>query len=443
MRMQAGEVAAAVGGSLVGVNVEIDGVTIDSRAVHGHPLFVPVVAERDGHDFIGDAVAAGSVAYLTSRDDQLPSEGEATAIVVSDTTAALLDIGRVARRHLPERVVGITGSVGKTSTKDLLVGVLSGTFRTAASERSFNNELGVPLTLANAADDVEAVVVEMGARGVGHIALLCDVASPTIGVITAVGAAHLEQFGSIEQVAEAKGELIESLPVSGTAVLNLDDPLVAAMASRSRASVLGFGIVNGDVRAEKVRVDEELRASFTLVTAWGSVEVAMAVHGRHQVGNALAAAAAGLACGTPLDGVAAGLAGASISALRMDLVRTATGLTILNDAYNANPTSVRAALRSLVEIPARRRVAVLGPMAELGMRSPALHREIADEAASRGVRLVSVGAPEYGVTGDDAVDSVVAAAERLGDLQEGDAVLVKASRVARLERLVDLLGGPA
>ena len=228
MRLRATDIAAATDGGLHGDDVTVSGVAIDSRQVVGGELFVPLVAERDGHDFVPAAVARGAALVLTQQ--RVPTD--VPSVAVADTAAALLDVGRLARRHLGSLVVGITGSVGKTSTKDLAAAALARRYRTAASEKSFNNELGVPLTLANAPDGTEAAVVEMGARGRGHIALLCDVARPTVGVVTAVVHAHTEMFGSIEEVAVAKGELVESLPAAGTAVLNGDDPRVAAMARR-------------------------------------------------------------------------------------------------------------------------------------------------------------------------------------------------------------------
>ncbi|MEJ7585225.1 MAG: Mur ligase family protein, partial [Acidimicrobiales bacterium] len=282
MRFSAAEVAAAVAGVLHGDDVEICGAAIDSRLVTGGELFVPVVADRDGHDFVATAVERGA-AHLTARivDDDSPRP----VIAVADTATALLEVGRLARSRLPDRVVGITGSVGKTSTKDLLATVLARRFVTAASERSFNNELGVPLTLANAPEGTEAAVIEMGARGPGHIALLCDVARPTVGIVTAVVDAHLEMFGSLDGVARAKGELVEALTATGAVILNADDPLVAAMADRTSAAVLCFGESGGDVRAEAVTLDGELRATFTLATGGGRAPVTLAVRGRHQVAN--------------------------------------------------------------------------------------------------------------------------------------------------------------
>jgi UDP-N-acetylmuramoyl-tripeptide--D-alanyl-D-alanine ligase len=433
MRWRASEVAAATLGVLRGPDVDLDGVTIDSRAVRPGQLFVPIVGDRDGHDFVAAAREAGAAAHLTSRSDR---EGPEPSIAVADTATALLDVGRLARTGLADRVVGITGSVGKTTTKDLLAATLAGRYSTAASERSFNNELGVPLTLANAPAGTEATVVEMGARGRGHIALLCDVARPTIGVVTVVAGAHLAEFGSIEHVAAAKAELVEALPAGGTAVLNADDPLVAAMARRTGATVRTFGETAGDVRAEGVTVDAELRAAFRLVAGEGSAGVRLAVHGRHQVTNALATATAALAAGCDLAEVAAGLSTATVSGLRMELRRTPAGALVLDDSYNANPTSMVAALEALAALPARRRVAVLGVMAELGPGSAEAHRRIGERARELGVELIPVAAPDYGVPGAADVEEAV---DRLGRLGEGDAVLVKGSRVAGLEVLAAAL----
>ncbi len=254
MLLRATEIADAVGGDVEGDDVEVASVTIDSRLATPGSLFVAIVAERDGHDYVVDAVAAGAVASLTAR----AVEVDATHIVVDDTDRALLDLGRHARSRLPDRIIGITGSVGKTTVKDLTRAALAAQYDTHANERSFNNELGVPLTLANTPERTEAVVVEMGARGRGHIALLCDVARPTIGVVTAVELAHTELFGAIEEVAAAKAELVEALPSHGVAVLNADRPLVASMANHTDARVLTFGLdaPGVDVTAESIEIDD-------------------------------------------------------------------------------------------------------------------------------------------------------------------------------------------
>ncbi|MGW9263907.1 UDP-N-acetylmuramoyl-tripeptide--D-alanyl-D-alanine ligase [Gordonia terrae] len=435
MHFRASEVAEAVGGELLGPDVQIDGASIDSRSVRPGQLFVPIVAERDGHDFIPAALDGGATAYLTSRTD--PVGG--TAIRVPDTALALADLGRAVRARIPDRVVGITGSVGKTSTKDLLAGVLSTTYRTAASERSFNNELGLPITLAAAADDVEAVVLEMGARGIGHIDLLCSIGSPTVGVITRVEGVHLELFGDIESVARAKGELVESLPADGIAVLNADHRYVAAMADRTSARVLRYGLSpDADVYASDIVMDDELRASFRLHTPWGSTDVRLGARGEHQVPNALAAAAAGGGLGVPVDDIATGLLGAQLSGLRMELATSSSGVVVLNDAYNANPTSMSAALRSLAALAATRRVAVLGTMAELGADSAAQHQAIALEARDLGIEVIAVAETGYGDTARHVSDVDGVTAE-LGALDEGTAVLVKGSRVAALERVAQAL----
>jgi UDP-N-acetylmuramoyl-tripeptide--D-alanyl-D-alanine ligase len=433
MRFSATDIGAAAGGSVHGDGAtEVDGVAIDSRSVRGGELFVPIVAERDGHDFIAAAVAAGAAAVVTQ--ERVP-EG----VVAIAVAAALLDVGRLARRRLGTMVVGITGSVGKTSTKDLLAVCLSRRWRTAASERSFNNELGVPLTLANAPEGTQATVVEMGARGRGHVALLCDVARPTIGVVTAVVPAHTEMFGSIEEVAAAKGELVETLPAAGTAVLNADDARVAAMAARTAARSLLYtvdGTAGADLVAEGLRLDDELRGHFMLRSPFGSAEVRLVARGEHQVGNALAAAGAAFACGVAVEEVAAGLGDAVLSPWRMDLRRAPSGALVLNDSYNANPASMAAALRSLAAVPARRRVAVLGLMAELGDRSQVEHEAVVALADELGIDIIPFETVAYGAPAAEGIDGALAA---LGDLGDGDAVLVKGSRVAGLERVADAL----
>jgi len=251
-----------------------------------------------------------------------------------------------------------------------------------------------------------------------------------------VAGVHLEAFGSIDDVATGKGELVVALPPDGTAVLNADDARVAAMAARTEATVLTFGQEGGEVRAAHVSLDEHLHPTFELRTPWGVADVRLAIAGRHQVVNALGAAAAGLALGVSLDDVVTGLGGARLSALRMDLVTADAGYRVLNDSYNANPTSMAAALRSIEELPAARRFAVLGTMAELGPDEAAEHHAIGVLAQELGIHLITVDQPWYGTVGDDAVADVDAAVTRLRDLGlgDGDVVLVKASRSAGLDR---------
>jgi UDP-N-acetylmuramoyl-tripeptide--D-alanyl-D-alanine ligase len=436
VRFRASELASALGGTLDGDDVVADGVSTDSRALSPGQLFVPIVAERDGHDFVADALRAGAVAYVTSR----PSIG-GSAIVVDDTGRALYAVGAVARGRLPapERVVGITGSVGKTTTKDLLANVMRERFVTGATLRNLNNELGVPLTLANAPDGAEALVVEMGARGLGHIRSLCVLVRPTVGLVTAVAGVHTELFGSIDEVAVGKRELIEALPASGTAVLNADDPRVAAMSAFTTAAVLRCSMAaapDADVAATGIALDDDLRPSFTLHTPWGDAGATLEVRGVHQVANALMAAAAGLVCGVDLDAVVRGLGRPGESAGRMAVHRTASGAVVIDDTYNASPASMSAALRALAALPADRRVAVVGTMAELGATAVEDHLAIGALAISIGIDLIAVDEATYGVTLVDGIDGALRA---LGPLAPGDAVLVKASRSARLERVVERL----
>ncbi|HEV2760623.1 MAG TPA: UDP-N-acetylmuramoyl-tripeptide--D-alanyl-D-alanine ligase [Acidimicrobiales bacterium] len=431
MRLPVTYVASATGGEAWGPDATVDGACIDTRLIRPGQLFVALRGARDGHQFVDAALAGGAAACLV---EHRPPSG--TCIVVPDTFAALTDLATGARERLPARVVGITGSVGKTSTKDLLAAALGRCWRVSASPKSFNNELGVPLTVLETPDDTEVVVVEMGARGKGHVAALCAVARPLVGVVTTVGVSHAEFFGTVQDIARAKGELVEALPAEGTAVLNAEVPLVAAMAERAVARVLTFGLVTGDVRAEEVTLDEDLRPRFRLRSPWGDAGVALAVRGHHQVANALAAAAAALACETPIEDVASGLGDAHLSPWRMQLERSPSGALVLNDAYNANPLSMEAALRGLAALPAERRTALLGIMAELGDVGPAEHARMGALAAELGIRVIAVAAPAYG--GEPAADADDALA-RLGPIGPGDAVLVKGSRAAGLESVAGTL----
>ena len=423
----ASQAAAAIGGRLVGPDTVFDGADFDSRSIRPGQLFVPIVAERNGHEFIGQARAAGAVAHLTSEPDSFRRDG--TAIEVADTGRALLALAQWARQQLDARVVGVTGSVGKTTTKDMIAAACSVGRRTAANPKSFNNDQGLPVTILDAPDDTEVLIVEMGMRGFGEISRLCDVARPDIGVVTVVGHSHTELVGGIEGVATAKGELVEALPPGGTAILNADDDRVAAMASRTGADVITFGWA-GDVRPADVELDENARARFVVHSPWGRAHVTLPVPGMHMVSNAVAALAVAGVVGVDLDEAAASLAAASVSEMRMEISTAGSGATVVNDAYNANPTSMAAALDALAVMGAARRIAVVGTMAEIDDPAPA-HREIARRAAELGIELVAVGTDLYGV--GPAEDPLAA----IGPVGEGDVVLVKASRSVGLERIVD------
>ncbi|MEO7371183.1 MAG: UDP-N-acetylmuramoyl-tripeptide--D-alanyl-D-alanine ligase, partial [Ilumatobacteraceae bacterium] len=353
MRFRASGVAAATRGRLVGPDADIDGVGFDTRTLRTGQLFVPLVAERDGHDFIDDALGTGAAAYLTSR----PSLG-GTAIEVDDTLRALTDLATQMRRSFDGTVIGITGSVGKTSTKDMAWAALAASRRTAANERSFNNEQGLPTTILNAADDAEVMVLEMGMRGFGEIEALCRIALPHIGVVTRVAEAHSDRVEGIEGVARAKAELIESLPANGVAILNADDHRVRAMRRSSSAATLLFGeAADADVRVRGLVLDELARPSFFVDSPWGTVDVRLSISGRHMAVNAAAALACVGAVGGDVGAGAAALAVVGLTAMRMQVDRSQSGALILNDTYNANPTSMRAAIDALVDMPAARRVA--------------------------------------------------------------------------------------
>jgi len=467
VRLSVEEVAAVTGGTVLSgaPNTSVAGVSIDSRTLSPGALFVALRAQRDGHDFLPGAFERGAAGALVSRREALADIPAGAAVVlVSDTAAALTALGRLARDRLEGvPVVGITGSTGKTSTKNLTAAALSAGLATCASPGSFNNEIGLPLTLLSATEATEAVVAEMGARGIGHIAALAEMARPTVGVITNIGIAHTEFFGSRDDVARAKGELLEALPAGGAAVLNADDDMTPGLVRRSPAPVLTAGAGPlADVRVSGITLDADLRPSFRLDTPWGGTDVpTLAVRGAHQAGNAALAVAVAGVLGVGLEAAASGLVHATGSPWRMELSRTPAGLVVLNDAYNANPASMAAALEALGALSVRgpgcprndsgRRYAVLGPMAELGACSDEEHRRLGRLAAACGLAaLVAVG-PEAGPLVESAreggaevivVDGPEAAVEALAPrLRAGDAVLVKASRVAGLERVAAALEG--
>ena len=434
MKLLASDLANAIGGRLVGSDTEIDGATFDSRQVLHHQLFVPIVAERDGHDFISDALKAGAAAYLTSRPELIEGLG-GSAIVVDDTAQALIDAARWGRTQFLAStvVVGVTGSVGKTSTKDLIVAALSSAKRVVANVRSFNNEQGLPVTILNASLATEVLVLEMGMRGLGQIDDLCRIARPHIGIVTRVGEAHTELVGGIEGVAQAKGELIEALPPQGVAILNADDERVIAMRSRSVAPVLSFGVsATADVRITELRLDAHGCALFDVSTPSGSATVNLSIPGRHMALNAAAAIAVGEALGVNLELMVESLRSASISDRRMQSKTTKNGALLLDDCYNANPTSMAAAIETLAQIPATRKVALLGVMAEIENPEMA-YAEIARLAQENKIDIIAVGTSGYGTT-SLTVDEAI---EQLTQCDSSVAILVKGSRVAALERVVD------
>ncbi|MFF0104402.1 UDP-N-acetylmuramoyl-tripeptide--D-alanyl-D-alanine ligase [Streptomyces hirsutus] len=449
------EIAEVVGGQTYDIpdpSVPVTGPVVrDSREVVPGSLFVAFAGERvDGHDFAAAVVEAGAAAVLASRPVGVP------AIVVEDVQSALGALARHVVRRLGATLVALTGSAGKTSTKDLIAQVLRRKAPTVFTPGSLNNEIGLPLTALTATEETRFLVLEMGARGIGHIRYLAGLTPPKIGLVLNVGTAHIGEFGGREQIAQAKGELVEALPEDGTAVLNADDPLVRAMASRTKAKVLLFGESDeADVRAENVRLMDSGQPSFRLHTPSGASDVTMRLYGEHHVSNALAAAAVAHELGMSADEIALALSEAgSLSRWRMEVTERPDGVTVVNDAYNANPESMRAALRALAAMGNGRRTwAVLGKMAELGDEALAEHDAVGRLAVRLNVsKLVAVGGREAawlqlgayneGSWGEESVhvsDAQAAVDLLRSELRQGDVVLVKASRSVGLESVAQAL----
>ncbi len=443
----------------------VNGLAIDSRSVEPGAAFVAFAGEHaDGHAFIADALAEGARAVLVTRDDEAvraafeaAARPEAVLILVQDATGAVEALGRYHRDRLMCPVIGVTGSTGKTTTKDFLRSVLATRLRVVATAENRNNELGVPLTIMEAGAETEVLVVEMAMRGPGQIEHLCTIARPTAGLVTNVGVSHVEILGTEEAIASAKGELVRAVPETGCVFLNGDDAWTDALETYSAAPVTRYGLSAGsDIRAENVEVAEDGTPSFTMVTAEGCAEVHLPVPGRHNAYNALAAASVALYLGIPVEDIVVGLESATFSRWRMETFQSATGITIINDAYNANPTSMRAALSALGDVSTRgRRIAVLGDMAELGSLAELAHFQLGEEVANSSVdvlvsvgergRRIAEGALAAGMDADAVRPCVTAAeaSEVLDDLAEaGDTVLVKASRVMGLERVVEGMIAP-
>ncbi|OHU94638.1 UDP-N-acetylmuramoyl-tripeptide--D-alanyl-D-alanine ligase [Mycobacterium talmoniae] len=486
IELSVAQIAEIVGGTLADITPEaaartrVTGtVEFDSRNITPGGLFLALPGARaDGHDHAAAAVAAGAVAVLAARPVGVPAivvepapSGSRAGVLEHDTdgsgAAVLAALGKLAAAVAAELVangltiIGVTGSSGKTSTKDLLAAVLAPLGQVVAPPGSFNNELGHPWTVLRATEDTDYLILEMSARHPGNIAALATIAPPQIAVVLNVGTAHLGEFGSREAIAATKAELPQAVPASGVVVLNADDAAVAAMAAQTAARVVRVSRAGpADVWAGPVTLDELARARFTLHAGDTAVDVALGVHGDHQVSNALCAAAVALECGASTEQLATALAGAGpVSAHRMQVSTRADGVTVIDDAYNANPDSVRAGLQALAVIARqtgapRRSFAVLGEMAELGEDAIAEHDRIGRLAVRLDVsRLVVVGmgrsmsamhhgAVMEGSWGSESTmvaDADAALALLRAELRPGDVVLVKASNAAGLGRLADAL----
>ncbi len=446
-------------------NTMVNGLGIDSREVGPGAAFVAFTGERvDGHGYIGAALAAGARAIIVTRDDDEVRQAISASrkhnvalVLVEDATAAVQMLASYHRSRLMCPVIGVTGSTGKTTTKDFLRSVLGTSMRVVATEGNMNNELGAPLTIMRAGADTGVLVVEMAMRGAGQIASLAEIAGPTAGLVTNVGVSHIEVLGSEEAIASAKGELVSAVPENGRVFLNGDDSWSIALSKRAQAAVTTYGLGDTcDVRATGIDLSETGTPVFDLCTEQGSIRVELPIPGRHNIYNALAAAAVGLYLEVSLDDVARGLTEATFTGMRMEVFQTASRVTIINDAYNANPTSMRAALDALVDVPAeRQRIAVLGDMAELGSLEELAHFRMGEYVAELSLdALVTVG-PRAKRIADGALAAGMPAervrpcvtpdeaSEVLDDmLAAGDVVLVKASRVMGLERIVDGITDP-
>jgi UDP-N-acetylmuramoyl-tripeptide--D-alanyl-D-alanine ligase len=444
-------VARAVEGLLVGGDATVTSLAIDSRAVLPGALFAALPGTRvDGHRFVDEAFAAGAAGALV-RDG---AAHDGPAVHVRSPSEAIVRLAADERTRMDAEVVAITGANGKTSTKDLAAAVAATSLRTHASPASFNNEIGVPVTVLGAPPDTQVLIAELGARRAGDVTFLCEVVRPRIVVVTNVGVAHMEVFGSWDAIVDAAAEPVTSLGPGGVAILNADDPVVLGYAARCAGRVVTFGRgERADVRAEDVTLDADGHASFDLVEHGGRAHVTLSVSGEHMVGNALAAAAVGAELRIPLDARAEALSAAHVSRWRMETFRTAEGVRVVNDAYNANPESVAAALRTGRWMAGEHRfIAVLGPMAELGQITDREHERVGALAARLRVdRLITVGdaASAIAVAGvregvePGNVASYPDASAALEDVRRharpGDLVLVKASRSAGLEALAEAL----
>ncbi|MBN2027379.1 MAG: UDP-N-acetylmuramoyl-tripeptide--D-alanyl-D-alanine ligase [Actinobacteria bacterium] len=462
--MRAAEIAQAAGAVLVQEGARpsrlISRVSTDTRTLKKGALFVALKGDRyDANDYLEQALERGAAALLVARITpsvlRRARKNETAVLHARSTIRALSRLAGWQRELSPARVVGITGSTGKTLTKDFTAAVLAGAGKVNASQGSFNNEIGVPLTILAGGDDTDFMVLEMGSRGGGHIRELCGFARPEIGVVTNIGWTHLRFFRTRDALARAKAELLESLPPTGRAVINADDDYADYLCSTSPCPVVTFGHSSrADLRAEGVEVDKSGKVIFTLKSKGGDkARIAVPLPGRHNVENVMAAAAVGKIMGVDMESIAEGIANAKTTGWRMEMINKPEEITIINDAYNANPVSMRSALMALGDISRQKRaIAVLGDMGELGPVSEKAHQELGKLAVDYGTDiLITVGrksrktaqaARENGLPRGSifATDGVDKAAEVLRAIIEpGDVVLIKGSRFLGLERLVDLV----
>ncbi len=456
-RLSVDEVTRAVGGRLMAGDPDatVDGAAIDSRAVRGGELFFAFAGERtDGHRFVPDALARGAAAAIVQKElqEDLPAPPAGALIHVPDTFQALHDLARHVRSQVPERLVGITGSAGKTTTKELLAAMLARRFRVFWTPGNLNNLYGFPLSLLNVPDGTEWMVAEMGMSTPGELRQLSLLGLPDAAVFTVVRPVHLEFFDSVQAIAEAKSELLAGLAPGGFIVANADDPEVARIAARDGARVIWYGLRAEpvDVRARDL-APREIGSRFVLEAGGGSVEVRLPLHGLYNVENCLAAAACAWALGLPLAEIAEAVRDVQPAAMRGVVHQASGGFTLVDDSYNSNPDALGKALEGAALLPGERHVAVLGDMRELGPTGPRFHREAGERAARLGFspvvgvgelsRELAAGAEAAGAEAVWLADATVAADWAADHIRPGDLVLVKASRGVGLEKVVHRLLG--
>ena len=446
------EVSAAVRGEMnKKIELTIDSISTDTRQLEPGDLFIALVGENfDAHDFLEQAFAKGAKAAVVSADKEYSIDQP--LIKVEDTTRALQDLAAYYLQQFSIPVIAVTGSTGKTTTKDLIASVLKQKYKTLKTQGNFNNEIGLPLTLFRLDDSYQALVLEMGMRGLGEITRLTEIAPPDIAVITNVGQTHIELLGSIENIARAKSELVQSLDSRGTAVLNADDQRVQKMSQVTTANTIYYGLEReADVRGEDIKtLANEDKVSFKLATGDRKEKVILPMPGEYNVYNALAAATVGLELGLDLEQIKTGLATASLTGKRNQIIRTEDNIKIINDTYNANPTSVRAGLKTLSQIAEQRKIAVLGDMLELGSVAESEHHKLGSVVVDEEI--------DYLITiGDLAVEIANGAADNglnkskiftynnkenalvklKNIIKSDDTILVKASRGMKLEEIVE------
>ena len=444
------QIAAFAGGSLVAGEpvTSISKISTDSRTLQSGDLFVPLRGENfDGHKFVQRAVERGAAGAMVEENWKGTTPANFALIRVPDTLAGYQTLAANYRASLPLKVIAITGSNGKTSTKDFVAATLAKKFRVTKTEGNFNNHVGLPQTILAANPDDEIAVWEIGMNHPGEIAALAKLAAPNVAIVTNVGIAHIEFMGSREAIALEKGALAEAVGANGTVILNADDAFSEEVAKRTRARIVLAGIEKGSVRASDVR-QSATGSEFTILEGAHRCRAQLPVPGVHMVLNAMLAVAAGRAFGLSLEECAVGLASTPLTKARLQITEI-NGIQFIDDSYNANPDSMKAALRTLIELDADgRRVAVLGEMGELGGESERGHREVGEAAAALNVdELIAVGpagaaiaraAEKAGLENSKAVDSPEDAAELLGEnAAPGDLILVKGSRTARMERVLE------